>query len=210
MWTCSLYIAQQKHACTHMLKSTRAHPPSKPHALTCPHVPATTSIFLRTPVSYVWHAQTCMYSCWSAVHIVQKQHACNWSTHAPIHAGAPQIGVTKWGKGSGTVRVIGIKKVKGNTRRQWKTRTEVDLSLSNFRWSSFTRVFSEGPPWPPLHTVSRDTVSHLHLHVVPRTISRLTVTLSRKEHSPRINHHYVIQIQAHTKRIQHTPPSHME
>jgi len=36
--------------------------------------------------------------------------------------------VTKWGKGSCTVRVIGIKKVQGNTRRHWGTRTEVHIS----------------------------------------------------------------------------------
>jgi len=31
--------------------------------------------------------------------------------------------------------------------------------------------------------VSRDIFSHLHSHVVTRTISRITVTLSRKEYS---------------------------
>jgi len=36
--------------------------------------------------------------------------------------------VTKWDKGSGAVRVISIKKVQGNTRRHWETRTEVCIS----------------------------------------------------------------------------------
>ena len=56
---------------------------------------------------------------------------------------------------------------------------------------------------PPLHTVSCETVSHsvVHSHVVPRTISRLTVTLSLKEHSPRIKNHHVIQIKTHKANI---------
>jgi len=32
------------------------------------------------------------------------------------------------GKGSGTVRIIGIKKVQRDTRRHWETRTEVYIS----------------------------------------------------------------------------------
>ena len=34
---CSLYIAEKKYACTHMLRSACAHPPSRPYALTCLH-----------------------------------------------------------------------------------------------------------------------------------------------------------------------------
>ena len=52
--------------------------------------------------------------------------------------------------------------------------------------------------------MSRDTFSHLHLHVVPCTICRLTFTLSLKEHSPRIKNHYMIQIKTRTKQNQHT------
>jgi len=41
-----VHIAEKEYACTHMLRSTCAHPPSSPYALTCPHAPATTSVVL--------------------------------------------------------------------------------------------------------------------------------------------------------------------
>jgi len=37
-----------------MFRSTFAHPPSRPHALTCPHVPATTSVVSWTPFVFSW------------------------------------------------------------------------------------------------------------------------------------------------------------
>jgi len=42
----SLHIAEKKYACTHMLRSACAHPPSSPYALTCPHAPAKASVVL--------------------------------------------------------------------------------------------------------------------------------------------------------------------
>ena len=48
-------------------------------------------------------------------------------------------------------------------------------------------------------TVSRDTCSHLHPHVVPRTISPITVTLSLKEHSPLSNEMKIALIIAHIR-----------
>ena len=42
------YRSIYKYACTHMLRSAFAHPPSSPYALTCPHALATASIVLFT------------------------------------------------------------------------------------------------------------------------------------------------------------------
>ena len=92
----------------------------------------------------------------------------------------------------------------------WQDKSEVYISSQTFRRGSLTRDSFEGPLYPPLHTVSRDTVSHLHSHVVPRTIFCITVTLSVKEHSPRIKNHYVIQFKTRTKQNQHTPLSRTE
>jgi len=48
-------------------------------------------------------------------------------------------------------------------------------------------------------TVSRDIFSHLHSHMVPRTLCRITGTRFQKLYSPLIKNHYVIQIKTHTK-----------
>jgi len=63
-------------------------PTETPHALTCPHVPATTSVVSWTPASYIqvsWALRKHVWTC--VVHIIRKQHACNGSTHAPTRAG---------------------------------------------------------------------------------------------------------------------------
>ena len=53
-----------------------AHPPSSPYAFTCPHAPATASVFCsRTLGIDVGHAQAYMYSCRSAMHIVRTEHS---------------------------------------------------------------------------------------------------------------------------------------
>ena len=74
---CSLYITQQKHTCTHMCRRTRAHPPNKPCALTCPYVPATTSVFPQTPASCIGHGAN--------MHVIMQQR-CTYHKKSSTHA----------------------------------------------------------------------------------------------------------------------------
>jgi len=48
-------------------------------------------------------------------------------------------------------------------------------------------------------TVSRDTFSHLHSHMVPRTLCHISGTRRQKYYYLLIKNHYVIQIKTHTK-----------
>ena len=73
-----LHIAEKKYACTHMLRSACAHPPSSPYALTCLHAPATASVVLSA------NNGNQRWAC-ATIHEF-RQERCAYCTHRAKHA----------------------------------------------------------------------------------------------------------------------------